>query len=281
MDKADKVVTVLPEYWNPWMAVVAKQLDHFRHRHLRIEKCRARSRGHDLDDFRIPRLQQVVNQGALGCIELPVLGNLLHQGFELVKMQNIIGGFFLADNQGGDTVGNAANHPDQRRDQPDPQAHGGRNQPGADTHRIRHRDGLRGYLAKQQQQRHHHQHTDQAGTFDAVQTNQYPRHVCGSRNVDQFIAAEDGNNQPPGLIQQGMQGLGVAVAFPAEFLQVQSGEGEQRGFRPGKKSRAKQQQPLDTQADDHIGFCQARGIKDKERLDGFPVLKYFLQNTFH
>ena len=136
VDKSHQIVTMRAVHRDPRVPETAELLDHFRDRHAHIQKRRARPRGHDLDNLRVTRFQQVVNQGTLGRIEFPFPGNLLHQGSELIQMKDVLGGLFFTDYQGGNAVGNTADGPDQRCNQANPDAHGGCDHPGTDTHRV-------------------------------------------------------------------------------------------------------------------------------------------------
>jgi hypothetical protein len=98
------------------------------------------------------------------------------------------------------------------------------------------RDRLRRHFAEQQQQRHHHQDVDPAGVVLAEGGDQNHRHVGRGGDVHQFVAAEQRDDQPPRLVEHGVNALGMRVAGIPQFLQVDPAERKRAVSEPEKKA---------------------------------------------
>ena len=232
--ESHQVVPVSPVDRDTGMTDLPKPGDHVGYRQVGIEKSGARARGHDLHDFGVTGLQQVVDQGAFRGIEFAALGDLFHEASELVHVEDVFRLAVLPDDQGGDPFRHATDQPSQRRDDAHPPAHGLGDR-GTDPYRVRHRYGLGGDLAHQEKEWDHDEEVDPAGPLVAVERNQDASHIGGGSDVDQFVAGQDGDDQPPRLVEQFVQGFGVGATFLAQFLQVESRQRKQRSFRAGKK----------------------------------------------
>ena len=237
MDETHQVVAVTAEHGYPRVLVLAELLHHFRHAHADVQELDAGAWRHDLDDLGFPGFQEVVDEHAFGGVEHALGDHVLHQGAEFVNLQQVLASPFLADDPGGDAIGDHADQPAQRRHEAYPEGQRRRHQACADAHRVADGDGLGGHFAEKQQQREHDDDVDRAGAAVAVEADQDPREVDGGRDVDQFVAAQDGDDQSPRLVEKVVKVLRLRVAIAAEFLQVEARKREKGGFGTRKKCR--------------------------------------------
>ncbi len=204
---------------------------HFRNTRVQIQELGARPGGHYLDDLRVVGLQQLVYECSLRSIQLPLLGNLFHKTPKFIHLQYILGCGLFPDHQGSNTVRHAPYDPTQRGHQLHPQTHRRSDHPRSNTDGIRNRDGLRCHLPKQQQQGDKDQGGDPTGFFRSVEVNQDTGHVGRRSHINQFIAAQNRNNQPARLIQKGVYRLGIRIAFFAKPLKIEAGKRKESRFR--------------------------------------------------
>jgi hypothetical protein len=77
-------------------------------------------------------------------------------------------------------------------------------------------------------------------------------HVGRRGDVNQFVAAEQRDDQTPRLVEHGVDALGMGIARIAQFLQVDAAEREKRRFGTREKSRHAEQATLDQQTDQQL-----------------------------
>ncbi len=75
---------------------------------------------------------------------------------------------------------------------------------------------------------------DPANILLAEKQQQDRGHVDRRGDIDQLVAAQDGNDQAARLIEHGVNAVRIAMARLSQFLQIDPTEGKQRGFRTGK-----------------------------------------------
>ena len=183
-----------------------------------------------MGDIRFRRLHDVVDEHPLGSIDDPRLLPFFQERAKLVRMQDILPVDHLPHQQRRDAVRDKPNRLAQRRDQYDPLGQDASRNAGREFYREVDRYGLGGHLPEQQQQRHHDKDV-QPARVGAKQDQQNGGHVGRRGNVDQLVPAQDGNDQPARLIEQGVETLGIRMSRVPEFLKVDAAEGEERRFR--------------------------------------------------
>ena len=180
----------------------AEPFDRFRYGcDVRNEK-HPRAGRHDLDHFRVTCVEEIVNQHAFGRVELSFSGDFFDQAAKLVDLQDVLCIRAFADQHGGDAIGHSANRPPHRSHQPHPQAERSSKQIRAESRWIRDSDCLGRHFAEQQDQRQHHGDADHSGFVLSVKCDQHARQIDRRGDVDDFVAAQDRNDQPPRLVEQ-------------------------------------------------------------------------------
>jgi hypothetical protein len=207
---------------------------------------------HDVGDFGIRGLQQVVDQDPLGGVDDPRLLALLQEGLEFVRLEEILAGHGVPDDPGGDPVRHQAHGLPQGGDKPDPawQNLGADVLGEADGEGDG--DGLGRYLAHQQEHGHHDQDVDPPHILGPEDSQEDGRHVGRGGDVDQLVAAQDGNDEPPGFVEEGVDALRGRVPGIAQLLQVNPAQGEEGGLGTGKDGRPREEDDLKEDANDEF-----------------------------
>jgi hypothetical protein len=226
------------------VTIAAKALDQFLDRQIAVEKADARTGRHDPRDVGFGGFEHLVDEHPLRGLDDPGFLAVGHQRPQFVGLEDVLASDVLADDEGRDAVGDHAHDVAQGGDDEDPLGQEAGRQQRRELGREIDRDRLRRHFAEQQQQRHHHQDVDPAGIFLAEGGDQDHRHVGRGGDVDQLVAAEQRDDQSPWLVEHGVNALGMRIARIAQFLQVDPTERKERGFRPGKKGRHREQAAL-------------------------------------
>jgi hypothetical protein len=207
MQEADDVIPVAAVHRNPRVAIAAKALDQFLDRQVAVEEADARAGGHDPRDVGFGRFEHLVDQHPFRGLDDAGFLAVGHQRPQFVGLEDVLAPDVLADDEGRDAVGDQAHDVAQRGDDENPFGQEAGRQEGRELDRKIDRDRLRRHFTEQQQQRHHDQDVDPAGVVLAESGDQDHRHVGGGGDVDQFVAAEQRDDQAPRFVEHGVNAV--------------------------------------------------------------------------
>ena len=249
MQKADDIVPVTTVDGDARMTIAAKHLDHVFNGQTAVKGANLWAWGHDPGDVGFGGLEHLVDQYPFRGLYDARLLAVGHQRSQFVGLEDVLASDVLADDEGRDAVGYHANHVAQGGDDQYPF----RQDTGRELGRILDReiDGyrFRCHFAEQQQKRHHDDDVNPAGIRLAERVNEDHGHVGRCRDVHQFVAAEQRDDQSSWLVEHGVDALGIGIARIAQLLKIDATQRKQGGFRTGEKRRHAEEHALNQNAD--------------------------------